>query len=119
MFFAENLKKKVYVAKRSVTESGVNVYGEPVEYRVSCYLTLPTSASARLEESGTRYTGYMQIVGDPEYLKDIKRFDRVYVDTPVPNPYNPLADDADYYVYRKETTPTCTTLVLWMVGEGV
>lgn len=118
MFFAENLKRHVFVASRSVLENGVNVYSEPIDYFVSCYLTLPTSASARLEVSGTRYSGYMQLAGDPEYLKNIKKLDKVYVDVEPPTVTDPLATDADYVVHRIVTTPTCTTVLLRMLEEN-
>lgn len=117
MFFAENLKRDVWIASRSVNDDGVSIYGTPVKYTVSCYTVLPTSASADLKESGTRYTGYMQLVGDPEYLKSIKRLDKVYVWEEPPQTNDQLASTADYIVHRIVVTPMCTTVVLRLLGD--
>lgn len=113
MFFPENLKRSIHVASRSVNESGVQIYGEPKEYEVNCQNVLPTSASAELETFGTSVDSLYQIVGDSDYLKDIKEFDRVYVDVEPPSEVDPLAAKADYTVYRPPCRfPNVTTVYL-------
>lgn len=112
MFFADNLKRSIYVASRSVNVDGVSVYAQPNEYRVNCYNVLPTSASADLVTVGTSYFDYLQILGDPEYLKDIKRLDKVYVNAPVPEPFSQLAKDADFIVKGIVPFPNATRIIL-------
>lgn len=105
MQFAGNLKRTVYVASQSVNANGVQVYAEPKAYRVNCLNVLPTSASAELETFGTSVDSNYQIVGDPGYLAEIKRLDRLYIDTVPPSEYDPLAQGADYVV---DAPPTVT-----------
>lgn len=112
MFYAENIKRTVYVASRSVNENGVLVYSKPTAYDVSCYNILPTSASADLVNVGTSIFEYLQIVGDPDYLSNIKQFDRVYVDVLPPESYSRLASDADYIVHSKFDFPVSTRIIL-------
>ena len=120
MFFSENLKRTVYHVARSVNEDGVSVYSEPTEYRVSCYTVLPASAGADLVMVGTSFSDYLRIVGDPEYLAGIKELDKFYVDNPVPSSPDPLAKDADFYVYSIFYSPNCTNMRLrrLVVNDG-
>lgn len=113
MFFSENLKRTIYVASQAVNAAGVQIYGEPKEYRVNCQNVLPTSASAELGIFGTSVDFSYQVLGDPEYLKDIKEFDKVYVDVKPPEKADPLARTADYVVARPPVNyPNVTSLYL-------
>lgn len=112
MFFAAGLKRSIYVCSQSVNEDGVAVYAEPKEYRVNCHNVLPTSASADLNEVGTSYLDTMQILGDPEYLRHIKPFDKVYVNVGLPSSRDPLAKGADFYVRGITYTPLVTRILL-------
>lgn len=112
MFFAENLKKKFHVCSRSVNQDGVGVFAEPKEYRASCYNALPTSASADLVTVGTSYFEALQIQGDPDYLKNIRKFDKVYVGIEPPVVHDPLAKDANFYVKGITVYPNCTRILL-------
>lgn len=112
MPFAENLKRTIYIAHRSVNENGVSVYDEPVEYRVSCNNVLPTTASADLNKVGTSYFERLYVVGDPEYLADVKRLDKVYVYAELPEDNDPLASGADFFVKAILDFPMCTRMVI-------
>lgn len=112
MFFAENLKRTIYVASRSVNENGVFVYSQPTEYRVNCHNVLPTSASADLVTVGTSIFDYLQILGDPDYLSNIKQFDKVYVDVQPPAQSSSLAATADYIVESVIPYPTVTKITI-------
>lgn len=116
--FAEDLMKTIYVAKHDVNEDGVIVYDCPVEYNVSCYNALPTSASADLVNFGTSFSSYYQIIGDPEQLADITELDRVYVDVPVPDTHDPLASTADYIVKGIVRYPVSTKIALRSLTLG-
>ena len=112
MFFAENLKRSVYVASRSVNNDGVSIYAPPVEYRVNCHNVLPTSASASLVTAGTSFFDYQQILADPDYVKDIRPLDKVYVYVTPPDTTDQLARTADYYVKGVTPYPTVTRILL-------
>lgn len=112
MPFAEFAKRTVYVAHKSVNNNGVMVYSEPVEYRISCNNVLPTSTSADLIKIGTSFSEILYAVGDPEYLKEIKEFDRVYVFAKPSATFDPLAQTADFYVDSVLDFPQCTRLIL-------
>ena len=109
MPFAENLKRTIYIAHRSVNENGVSVYDE---YRVSCNNVLPTTASADLNRVGTSYFERLYVVGDPEYLADVKRLDKVYVYAELPEDNDPLASGADFFVKAILDFPMCTRMVI-------
>lgn len=112
MFFAENLKRTIYVCPRTVNDDGVSVFGKPIEYRVNCLNVLPTSASADLVTVGTSYLEYMQVLGDPEYLRPIKALDKVYVNVEPPVTDDPLAKTADFYVKGVVPYPQVTRVLL-------
>lgn len=116
--FAEELKRDIYVAKHSVNDDGVLIYGEPELYTVSCYNALPTSASADLVQFGTSFSSFYQVIGEPEYLEDITDLDRVYVDVPVPCPYDKLASTADYIVKGVVKYPMSTKIALRSLTLG-
>jgi hypothetical protein len=112
MFFADNLKRTIYVCPRSVNDDGVSVFGEPIEYQVNCYNVLPTSASADLVTVGTSYLEYMQVLGDPEYLRSIKALDKAYVNVEPPTTADPLAKSADFFVKGVVPFPNVTRVLL-------
>jgi hypothetical protein len=112
MFFAENLKRTFHVCPRSVNSDGVGVFDKPIEYRASCYNALPTSASADLVTVGTSYFEALQIQGDPEYLRNIRPFDKVYVGIEPPVVHDPLAKGANFYVKGVTEYPNCTRILL-------
>lgn len=116
--FVEDLMRTIYVAKHSVNDDGVLMYDCPVEYNVSCYNALPTSASADLVNFGTSFSGYYQILGDPEYLSPIREFDRVYVDVPIPTQHDKLASGADYVVKGIVRYPMSTKIGLRSLTLG-
>lgn len=113
MFFPERLKRTVYVCHRSVNDDGVFIYSEPIAYRVNCQSALPNGASADLNTVGTSCFNEMQILGDPTYLKDIKAFDKVYVNVEPPEQTDALAKTADYVVSKTPVIyPNCTKIRL-------
>ena len=115
MPFAENLKRRIYIAHRSVNEDGVSVYSEPEEYDVSCNNVLPTTTSADLTKVGTSYFERLYVVGDPVYLADVKQLDKVYVFVEPPDTYDPLAQTADFFVKGILDFPMCTRMILQQV----
>lgn len=118
MPFAENLKRTIYIAHRSVNENGVSVYDEPVEYRVSCNNVLPTTTSADLTKVGTSYFERLYVVGEPEYLADVKQLDKVYVYAELPEQPDPLARTADFFVKGILDFPMCTRMILQQITSN-
>lgn len=115
MFFADNLKRTIYVCPRTVNDDGVSIFGEPIAYQVNCHNVLPTSASADLVTVGTSYLEYMQVLGDPEYLRSIKALDKVYVNVAPPETADPLAKTADFFVKGVVPFPQVTRVLLRML----
>ena len=118
MPFAENLKRKIYIAHRSVNEDGVSIYSEPEEYDVSCNNVLPTTTSADLTKVGTSYFERLYVVGEPSYLADVKQLDKVYVYADVPDIPDPLARTADFFVKGILDFPMCTRMILQQITSN-
>jgi len=84
-----------------------------VKYRVNCYNHLPASARVDVDRIGSSYSEYMQIVGDPKYLKDIYALDKVYVEVEPPLFHNTMAKTADFEVQGIPAKfPTTTKILL-------
>lgn len=98
MYFANVLKKPIYVCSYYTNDDGIAQYLPPVKYEVNCFNTNPASARADVAQIGSSYSEYKQIVGDSKYLAKIKELDVVYVDVEPPITHNALAKTADYVV---------------------
>lgn len=111
MFYKQDFKMPIYVAKRSVNENKIEIYDTPVRYDVNI-VTLPTSPGADLIQIGTSDKEIARFVADNDYVKDIKKLDRVYVYVDPPTDVDILAEEADFFVKRIIRTPMNTRVFL-------
>lgn len=80
---------------------------------MNCYNHLPLPLKPMLIGSALVTSEYMQIVGNPEYLKDIYALDKVYVEVEPPLNHNAMAKTADFVVQGIPAKfPTTTKILL-------
>lgn len=99
VFMAESLKRPLWVAPGTMV-NGVRRYGTPVRYNWGWH---PARSDADLKAFGPQYVDYRRAIVDVSSLDNIKAFDRVWMDTEPSDPTDPLASDADFYVYGQPT----------------
>ena len=117
MFFADRLKKTIYVAHMDDSTRPVTYKLESTPYRVNC---LPTTADADVKAYGIGYSHRLRVTCDKTYASRIKEFDLVYVDSMPGIVYDEsgevvedvFAADADYVVESKLDGLNGTTIVL-------
>lgn len=88
-------KRKVYLCKSFINESGATEYEAPKEYKINYE---PTSASSQLLTFGEHYAQGLQAIVDLEIGKEFKEGDKCYIFVEPPSQHDRLCSDADYIV---------------------
>ena len=117
MFFADRLKKTIYVAHIDDSTRPATYALDSTPYRVNC---LPTTADADTQAYGIGYSQRLRITCDKSYVERIKEYDLVYVDSKPGIVYDDegnlevdvFAADADYVVESKMDSLDSSVIVL-------
>jgi hypothetical protein len=101
--------RTIYIAKRNVSDEGVEWFDPPVSYQAN---PMPVTASFGYQviAMGMVAVGTLVFVAD---IKDKELFnmgDRVYVDTEVESPFDGNASGADYKVESVLSTLSLTSV---------
>lgn len=94
MFYHEDSKRPVWVATSSM-QNGVRRFSTPVLHN---WNWRGLNTDAEMQAFGPEYVDYRQAVADASELDNLRRFDRVWMDTAPHDPTDPLAKDADFFV---------------------
>lgn len=94
MFAVESLKRPVWVASGTAT-NGVTTFGTPVLYN---WGWRSLNSGVDMMTFGPEYMDYRKATPPNEEIDNIKRNDRVWMDTTPSDPTDVFAADADFYI---------------------
>lgn len=94
--FAVKAKRPVWVAAQVENEDGPLTYGRPTRY---LWNWRSLNSSVDIAAFGPSYIDYRRAVAPTTEVNGVKRLDRVWLEREPTTFDDPLASDADFYVY--------------------